>query len=127
MTPGFLVYRKFGPLFLEDLRFPDGDKHKFAHYACAEDTGLRIDELALDKCLIPGCDDQFYCNDPETSEGCLFFQSGYFRSVKSRYVFERERVAAVHWACARYYYEWEMFENIVKGIDDAGFIDARPA
>jgi hypothetical protein len=124
---------KSGPFFDECLRFPDGKRHKFAHALCAYDAGLRLEELGMEFCTLDGCNRNFVCErnsqnrDEEgcylpgeaaewgcEPEGCLYVERGYFRSMKGgKFLkFVCEQRGAVHWACARGIWKWE----ILKGM-----------
>ena len=136
-TPGMVVDLKSGPLFKENLRFPDKSKYKFAHADCAWEAGLRLNSLSMDKCLLPGCGRYFQCSRDSSEvdvdgvyvpakrpkwgcvpEGCLHVERGTVDWVKGgRFLkFTQIERGAVHWACARGVWKWELFQGLTPSF-----------
>lgn len=125
-TAGFAQRVKMGHFFKECLTFQDGRKHKFAHYECCWEAGLRMEHLSSDRCVL-GCDGNYACwrnadlvddnglykptKPPEwrcEPSGCLHVENGHFEPVKRGLFlrFEPRQSGIVHFACARAVWGW---------------------
>lgn len=136
-TPGFVQRLKWGNFFKSCLKFEDDKRHKFAHYECCYDAGLRMEDLSMDRCTL-GCNGDYACwrNADETDaeglykpnkrpewgcepSGCILVEHGYFESTKSGLYlrFIPKQGAAVHWACAKAVWDWELLTGMTKTFE----------
>lgn len=92
----------------------------FAHANCAMDGGLNIEQLKTDTCSI--CDCHFYCAE-SPRETIVHVEHGVLNvDGQGYYEFEPGLGGYVHWACARHWWDDNLFEGL-KGDQDGSTIE----
>jgi len=84
------------------LPFKDRLVEKFLHGLCLFDLGTCVEELETSQCKL--CQHQFF-----PQEGCLYMEHG--EVVQGAFVGSKD--GAVHWACARLNWPFEIMEKFL--------------
>lgn len=111
---------KFTPMFVAN----DAMEYEvFAHANCALDGGLNIEQLRTDVCSI--CDCHFYC-EVEPKETIVHVEHGEINIIddQGNYEFEPGLGGYIHWACARHWWDDDLFDGL-EGDKDASTIEGE--
>lgn len=142
-TPGFVKRTRRINIFNPALQFADGKRHKFAHYECCHDAGIRMEALSMERCNL-GCEGDYACfrnaddvdqeglykpvDKPEWGcepSGCILLEHGWFETRKGGLIqlFRPQKSVAVHWACAKAVWQWELLTGMTDSFN--GKLHAR--